>query len=245
MCAACASWPLHPRARPPNPVPKVKQGVEMSTITLVRHGQANTTARDEADYDRLSALGHRQAEWLGDHLRHTREHYSRVYTGSLTRHRETAASMGFDADAAVDARLNELEFFTLAHALQAEHGVPLPATREDFVGYMPRLMQAWADGRIEGAPESFASFEKRISDALAEIAGGHGPALIITSGGLIGMTVRQVMGLGIAAYARTAIAIMNTSVHRLHPIGDALALTQFNAVPHLDRPERQFAQTHL
>lgn len=217
----------------------------MSTITLVRHGQANTAARDEADYDRLSALGHRQSEWLGDHLRDTREHYTRVYTGTLTRHRETVASMGFGADAAADARLNELEFFTLAHALRAEHGVPLPATREDFVGYMPRLLQAWADGQIEGAPEPFDRFEARITDALAEIAGGHGPALVITSGGLIGMAVRQVMGLDITAFARTAIAIMNTSVHRLHPIGDAMSLTQFNAVPHLDRPERQFAQTHL
>jgi hypothetical protein len=38
---------------------------------------------------------------------------------------------------------------------------------------------------------------------------------------------------------------MNTSVHRLHPIGGGLALTQFNAIPHLEHPERQFAQTHL
>ena len=29
----------------------------MSYITLVRHGQANTAARDEHSYDRLSPLG--------------------------------------------------------------------------------------------------------------------------------------------------------------------------------------------
>ncbi|MCM2562919.1 histidine phosphatase family protein [Lutimaribacter sp. EGI FJ00015] len=217
----------------------------MSTITLIRHGQANTAARDEQNYDRLSALGHRQAEWLGDHLRATREHYSRVYTGTLRRHRETAQSMGFAADTVTDARLNELEFFTLAYALQAEHGVPMPASREEFVGYMPRLMTAWAEGRLEGAPESFEAFEGRIAGVLQDIAQGHGPALVVTSGGLIGMGVRQVMGLDLTGFARTAITIMNTSVHRLHPIGGALALTQFNAVPHLDRPERQFAQTHL
>ena len=217
----------------------------MTTITLIRHGQANTAARDEDAYDRLSALGHRQAEWLGDHLRATREHFSRVYTGTLRRHRETAESMGFAADAVADPRLNELEFFTLAHALQDEHGVPMPASREEFVDYMPRLMTAWAEGRLEGAPESFDSFEQRIADVLAEIGAGSGPALVVTSGGLIGMGVRQVMGLDMAGFARTAITIMNTSVHRLHPIGGRLSLTQFNAVPHLDRPERQFAQTHL
>ncbi len=41
----------------------------MSHITPIRHGQANTGARTEADYDRLSPLGHQQAAWLGDHLR--------------------------------------------------------------------------------------------------------------------------------------------------------------------------------
>jgi broad specificity phosphatase PhoE len=217
----------------------------MSTITLIRHGQANTAARNETDYDRLSALGHRQAEWLGDHLRGTREHHARVYTGTLRRHRETAEAMGFATEAVADERLNELAFFTLAQALQDEHGIPMPASREEFVGYMPRLMTAWAEGRLAGAPESFDAFECRISEALQDIAGGHGPSLVITSGGLIGMGVRQVMGLDMAGFARTAITIMNTSVHRLHPIGGALALTQFDAVPHLDRPERQFAQTHL
>jgi len=38
----------------------------MSHITLIRHGQANTGARDEQSYDRLSALGHQQAAWLGE-----------------------------------------------------------------------------------------------------------------------------------------------------------------------------------
>lgn len=216
----------------------------MSTITLVRHGQAQTGARDEHGYDRLSDLGHTQARWLGEHVAQTGEHFSRVYCGSLIRHRETAAGMGH-ADPQVDPRLNELEFFTLAQALEAEHRVALPDTREGFVDYMPVLMTAWAEGRLEGAPESFAAFEARVSEALREIAAGRGPAIVVTSGGLIAMAVRQVMELGVGAFARTAIAIMNTSVHRLHPIGPGLALTQFNAVPHLERPDRQFAQTHL
>ena len=41
----------------------------MSHITLIRHGQANSQARDEASYDRLSDLGHQQAAWLGEWLR--------------------------------------------------------------------------------------------------------------------------------------------------------------------------------
>ena len=40
----------------------------MVELTLVRHGQAQTGARDEASYDSLSNLGH-QARWLGEVLR--------------------------------------------------------------------------------------------------------------------------------------------------------------------------------
>lgn len=216
----------------------------MSTITLIRHGQANTGARDEHSYDRLSDLGRRQAVWLGEHLTATGEHFERVFCGTLIRHVETAAGMGYAAPDR-DARLNEMEFFTLATLWAAQGGDALPADRQGFVTYMPRLLSAWQAGQIDGAPESFADFDTRVHEALHDIRQGRGPALVVTSGGLIGMAVRQVMGLDTPAFARTAIAIFNTSVHRLHPIGPALALTQFNAVPHLDRPDRQFAQTHL
>lgn len=219
----------------------------MSQITLVRHGQAQTRARDEHGYDSLSPLGHQQAAWLGEHLVDTREQISRVYCGTLIRHLETAAAMGAGQHAEIvqDARLNEMEFFTLAHLYGQQHGAALPESREGFVSYMPRLLSAWEAGEIDSPPEHFGDFQARVSDAMAEIAAGRGPALVVTSGGLIGMVLRQTMGLGTPAFARACIAIMNTSVHRLHRLGDDMALTQFNAVPHLDRPDRQYAQTHL
>ncbi|MCE8553376.1 histidine phosphatase family protein [Ruegeria pomeroyi] len=216
----------------------------MSHITLIRHGQANTTARDEASYDRLSELGHQQARWLGSHLADTRAHHPRVYCGTLTRHLETAASMGL-ADVVQDPRLNEIEYFTLAQLFEAQHGVTIPEDREGFVEHLPMTFTAWAEGRIQDAPESFEQFETRVQSALTEIAQGSGPAIVVTSGGLISMVMRQAMGLDIPAMARVALAIMNTSMHRLYPIGTHLSPVLFNAVPHLEAPERQFAQTHL
>ncbi|MCE8507234.1 histidine phosphatase family protein [Ruegeria pomeroyi] len=216
----------------------------MSHITLIRHGQANTAARDEASYDRLSELGHQQARWLGAHLADTRAHHPRVYCGTLTRHLETAASMGL-ADVVQDPRLNEIEYFTLAQLFEAQHGVTIPEDREGFVEHLPMTFTAWAEGRIQDAPESFEQFETRVQAALSEIAQGAGPAIVVTSGGLISMVMRQAMGLDIPAMARVALAIMNTSMHRLYPIGTHLSPVLFNAVPHLEAPERQFAQTHL
>ncbi|MEY8803001.1 histidine phosphatase family protein [Leisingera sp. XS_AS12] len=216
----------------------------MSHITLIRHGQANTQARDEASYDALSDLGHQQAAWLGAYLRDTGSHYSRIYCGTLTRHIETAASMGC-ADVVQDPRLNEMEYFTLAEAMRDQHGLPIPQEREGFIDHLPRVFAAWAAGDIADPYESWEAFETRTQQALAEIAEGEGPALVITSGGLISMAMRQSLALNTTAMARLALAVMNTSMHRLFPIGGHFSPVLFNAVPHLDTPERQFAQTHL
>lgn len=217
----------------------------MSHITLIRHGQANSGARDEASYDKLSPLGHRQAEWLGAHLRDNGPSHPRVYCGTLRRHVETAQSMGLGDAVIRDARLNELEYFHLAQLLESQQGIAIPEDREGFIDHLPRVFSAWAAAEIDNPPESFAAFETRVSAALDDIAAGSGPALVVTSGGLIAMVMRQVLGLETDAMARMALAIMNTSMHRLFPIGAALSPVLFNAVPHLDAPDRQFAQTHL
>ncbi len=217
----------------------------MSHITLIRHGQANSQAKDEASYDRLSPLGHQQAAWLGAHLRDTHQHHLRLYTGTLRRHRETAAAMDTGLEPIEDARLNELEYFNLAVALRDEHGVPLPEGPGDFTRHLPRVFAAWQNDELLGAPETFQSFDTRVKGALADIANGDGAALVVTSGGLISMAMRQHLGLSIEAMANVALAIMNTSMHRLHPIGGTWAPVMFNAIPHLESPDRHHAQTHV
>jgi len=217
----------------------------MSQITLVRHGQANSNARTEDDYDRLSELGHQQAAWLGDYFQTSGERFARVYSGTLRRHVETAHSMGIDADPAQDPRLNELAYFTMAQAMEAQHGVPIPNDREEFLTHLPLMFRTWQEDRLSDIPETFATFETRVRAALTEIADGHGPALVVTSGGLIGMAMRVTMGLDLQATAHACLAIQNTSVHRWTRLPEGLALTQFNALPHLDTIERRHAQTHL
>ncbi len=217
----------------------------MSHITLIRHGQANSQAKDEASYDQLSPLGHQQASWLGEHMRATHQHHTRLFTGTLRRHRETAAGMETGLSATEDARLNELEYFTLAAALRDEHGVPLPTEQSDFTKHLPQVFTAWKDGKLKGEPESFASFEDRVRSVVTDIGAGSGPALIVTSGGLISMVMRQHLDLSIKAMANIALAIMNTSMHRFRPIGGTWSPVSFNTVPHLETPDRHHAQTHV
>ena len=216
----------------------------MSHITLIRHGQANSTAKDELSYDQLSPLGHEQAAWLGDHLRQSETYHTRLYTGTLTRHIETAEGMNTGLEPIRDARLNELEYFTLANLMEQQHKVPFPREGE-FVHHLPQVFDYWKAGKLADTPETYESFETRVQSVLAEIAEGEGPALVVTSGGLIGMAMRIVMRLDLTALAHACLAIENTSLHRIQPLPSGLALTQFNALPHLDTPERLFARSHL
>ncbi|WP_420326466.1 histidine phosphatase family protein [Mameliella sp.] len=219
----------------------------MSFITLVRHGQANSSARDEGSYDRLSDLGWQQARWLGGYFEQTGEKFARVYSGTLRRHVETVegispASM---ADPVQDARLNELAYFDMAQLMEAQHGIAIPGDREEFILHLPQLLTLWRDGALQDVPETWQSFETRVTEALTEIAGGEGRALVVTSGGLIGMAMRVIMQLELKAMAHLCLAIENSSLHRIQPLATGLAMTQFNALPHLDSPERQHARSHL
>ncbi|MEM9579940.1 MAG: histidine phosphatase family protein [Pseudomonadota bacterium] len=219
----------------------------MAHITLVRHGQANSGSQDEHSYDKLSDLGHEQATWLGEHLRATHQVFDSVYCGTMRRHVETAHGMNAQGFAPIvsDARLNELSYFELAEAYCAWSGAPHPKTRDEFVEHMPKLSQAWKDGKLQGIPESYAAFEDRISAALADIAAQSDRALVVTSGGVIGMLTRQIMDMDVSRFARTTLSIMNTSVHRIVNLGGNLSLTQFNNIAHLEDTGRHHAQTYI
>ncbi len=219
----------------------------MSHVTLVRHGQANSAARDEESYDKLSDLGWQQATWLGEWFTQTGERFARVYTGTLRRHVETCKGIAPEcADAPVqDSRLNEMAYFDLATQVERQYGLPIPQEREGFVHHLPKVFELWQNDEIDAPPERFAAFEARVQEALTEIAAGEGRALVVTSGGLIGMAMRLVMRLDVAAMAHVCLSIENSSLHRIQPMATGLAMTQFNALPHLNTPERRFARSHL
>lgn len=216
----------------------------MTEIVLVRHGQANSTATDEADYDRLSDLGRTQAEWLGAHFAATDPHFDQVITGTLLRQRETARAMGYATDKQ-DARLNELTYFELAKAMEVEHGIPAPTDPTQFARHLPEVIAHWADDRLETVPERFTDFSARVCGLVDELCHARGRILVVTSGGVIGMTLRHVMGLDTSGMAQVMLQTRNSSVHRLHYVHDQLMLAGFNATPHLDEPGRAHARTYV
>jgi broad specificity phosphatase PhoE len=96
----------------------------MSAIFLLRHAQGSFGTHN---YDRLSAIGERQAVLAGQYLLQTAAHARRVITGSLSRQKETAVAIAdsFRGLASaptieIDTRLNEVGFESqMAHILPA------------------------------------------------------------------------------------------------------------------------------
>jgi broad specificity phosphatase PhoE len=212
----------------------------MGDIILVRHGQANSHARTEEDYDRLSDLGKVQADWLGQWLRAHDYAFDHVVSGTLRRHRQTVAAMGYDADE--DARLNELDYHRLSDALHRVKGEPLP-TGDSFADHMPKVFAAWREAEIEGA-EPYHAFEDRVAALLADAARPGRRVLCVTSGGVIGMVLRHLLDLDLMKMSRVMLPIWNTSLHRLHVRDTETILAGFNAIPHLETPDRAHARTH-
>ena len=215
----------------------------MGELYLVRHGQANSGATTEEDYDRLSDLGHAQAKLLGQWMHEHEAPFDLTLAGTMRRHRETASGMGVTPDS-FDERLNEMEYFALARDMQVHHNVAPPASPEDFAVHMPQTLAAWEQATINGS-EPFAVFETRILSALAEAAKPGKRVLCVTSGGVISMVMRGALGLSTDQMAHVLLQIYNSSLHKFRIRPEGTFLTAFNAVPHLDPPHLADHRTHL
>lgn len=218
----------------------------MREITLIRHGQANTGARSEADYDRLSDLGRRQARWLGEYLSDSGG-YARVISGGLNRQRQTAEALNRDGrPLLIDPRLNELDYFGLSEFLTRKRGVPFPENAAEFAAHVVQVLDVWRNEPLAEGLERYDDFRARILGAARAAAGGADERVVlVTSTGVIATLIAIALGLDTVAKARLFLRVMNTSVHRFELVGDEIHLLQFGAVPHLDRPGRRASQTYF
>ncbi|MDY6944838.1 MAG: histidine phosphatase family protein [Pseudomonadota bacterium] len=231
----------------------------MSTIYLVRHGQASFGTDD---YDQLSTVGREQARHLAAYFAGLPERIDRIYSGSLRRQTETAqiiaAGLGspappVDIEPAFNEYDSDVMLRTFATSLTseqcAEAGWPeLRTDRRKFQLFLERAARAWVAAQIE-APEMipWRGFHGRITSALANIMRTEGRArtlLISTSGGVIGTMVAHVMGRSDHTGIELNWAVHNASITRLIYSADKVTLSMFNGLPHLDRAEARHLITY-
>jgi broad specificity phosphatase PhoE len=233
----------------------------MSELYLVRHGQGSFGS---GNYDKLSDLGCQQSQLVGRHFMETGLKLDAVYAGTLMRQHETAELMArayagetgtplpvlsepafneYDGDAILRHYAASLEPAELERL-----GFPgLLRERTKFQLFLERAARAWVEGTlIEASLLPWTGFHGRIADALARLMREHGRGktlVVCTSGGVIGTIVAHVLGLRNHLAIELNWAVHNASITRLIYSGDRVSLSMFNALPHLERPERKHMVT--
>nr|WP_298723744.1 histidine phosphatase family protein [uncultured Steroidobacter sp.] len=231
----------------------------MSTIYLVRHGQASFGTDN---YDQLSATGREQARQLGKYFAELGEPIDRIYSGSLRRQTETAeliaeAFTGTAPPIAIEPAFNEYDSDLILHTFArsltpeqlAEAGWPeLKSDRRRFQFFLERAARAWVEAQIEAEEMTpWRGFHGRITGTIANImrTEGRSKTLIVsTSGGVIGTIVAHLMGLSNHIGIELNWAVHNASITRLIYSADKVSLSMFNGLPHLDRAELRHLITY-
>ena len=214
----------------------------MSSILLVRHGQASFGADD---YDVLSPTGHEQSRVLGAALAARGVTPDVVVAGRMRRHAETAAGVlggaGWTADVTVDDGWNEFDH----HQVLDVHGSPTArdgeSERAAFQRWFEEATRRWTSGEHEEAyDESFAAFTARVDASMARLTGSlpsRGTAVVLTSGGAIAWVVASLLADDTAArtdlWLRLNPVSVNTGTSTIVRGGRGTTLVAFNAHDHL------------
>ena len=218
----------------------------MSTVYITRHGQANTGARDHHEYDKLSPLGHQQAQWLGEFFTMNSISFDRIYSGNLQRQQQTAQGINTaGVEHVVDERLNEFDYFGLSHDIETRIGIPYPETQDDFKDYILNMITLWKNGEISSDLETYESFHDRILSVVHDLSDRGENALLVSSSGVIASLVARLLNVPLKDQPKLFLSVSHTCLNRFERICGALTPTLFCATPHLDRPDRSHARTFI
>jgi broad specificity phosphatase PhoE len=214
----------------------------MGTLYLVRHGQASFGA---ADYDQLSALGHRQCQAVGAWMASRGLQFDAVLRGSLRRHVQSLASLAEGHGGLPEAlQWPGLDEYDSQALVQAFHSGPLPP-HDTPQGYrqhfriLREALLAWMSGSIEpaGMP-AYADWVAGIVSALDHVRTQHsGNVLIVSSGGPIATAVAHVLGAPPATSIELNLRIRNSAITEFAFTPKRHSLVVFNHLPHLQAPE--------
>ena len=211
----------------------------MKTLTIMRHGKANTGATDAASYDQLADMGKEQSALAGAYLRGSGK-YSRVICGTLQRHSETVEHAAMAMPLKQDARLNELPYFELGQAVVNRLGLSFPDDDESFTAFFTAILSNWDAWALElGIP----SREAVLHDVIDLLHEQSEDTLIVSSGGILELLGSHALGLTPEMTTRFVTPIAHTSIHRFRLHEDRLVLEKYCAIPHLDRDDQRHLVT--
>lgn len=216
----------------------------MTTIYLVRHGQASFGAKS---YDQLSSIGEQQASALGQYLPHILQQQPYIVAGGMQRHQQTAhlALAESFPDAKIQTlnawnEFNHQQVFTHydARFAQPELLKAEVAQASSPRAYLSKIFTAaiarWTDGEFHHEyDESWPEFKQRVEQGLQQLCqdlAKHQPryAVVFTSGGVISVVAGKILGLSPEKTFALNWAIANCSLTTLRLVGDQPELFSLN-----------------
>jgi len=231
----------------------------MSTLLLVRHGQARLFTDN---YDRLSDLGFSQAEALGRFWLERGIRPDFVFAGSMTRQQQTANKIGeVFADSGEDwpslqehVGLDEYPAKEITESLlpamraadssfdQLASDLETSNSRADKYRSLHRILEAvvarWVIGDYGDVdvPLSWSTFSESVRSALRDVMSNSGSGKTIalfTSGGPVAVSVQTILQAPDIKAADLNWRVHNCSVTRYTFSGERVSLDAFNDVAHL------------
>ena len=231
----------------------------MSKLLVIRHGQARLFTDN---YDRLSELGIRQAERLGEWFVQRDIVPDEIYAGSLKRQQQTADAVSGVLRAAGKS-VSELQVHPGLNEYPAEEIMRqlIPVLRksdavidrlaeeydraDDYdVRYrslhqlLAIIMQRWINDEYDRSDGllTWPEFSRRVRSALADtmrMSGSGKTVAVFTSGGPIGVSVQTALDAPDLKAADLNWRIHNCSVTRFTFSGERVSLDAFNDTAHL------------
>jgi broad specificity phosphatase PhoE len=143
-----------------------------------------------------------------------------------------------------DERFNEIRLYDLAGLLKNQFGIDFPKDELSFKQHLNLTFKKWENGEIMNPPETFQNYKSRVSEGLNEIKDLGEKILLVTSGGIVAMAVKHTLNLNTEALGNCLLASYNTGITKLLYYDKGFVISQLNALPHLETPERWTKRTY-
>lgn len=228
----------------------------MTTVYLIRHGQASF---GQKDYDQLSEKGQMQSNILGQYLDQIIDETPYVIAGSMKRHQQTAtlALQNFSVPIIhTDATWNEFDHQQVFSQYNPRFADPLLIKQEIASAKDPQkfmmetfnlAMQHWINNKDpQQYTESWLDFNQRIDLALNNLGqkiNQYQPkqAVVFSSGGVISVVIAKILGLDQEKTAELIWTISNASITTLHFSDQGFDLIEMNEYHYLQTQQQQLA----
>jgi broad specificity phosphatase PhoE len=209
----------------------------MSTLTVVRHGQARPF---DSNPDQLSALGEEQARILNAYWKRLGVTFDEVWSGSLLRQRQTA-ELAFGAPN-ISEDWNEYDANGILHNFAPPYDLEPGADRNrKFQKVFEPAMLSWMAAEEHPSVETWTTFRSRVLRGLRRLQDGpsNRNVVLFTSGGPVSVLVQAAIAGHERSFLEINWRVKNCSITEFTFSRDRISLDTFNALPHLERAEHR------